>query len=52
MDTLGLQVEMAKELDVDFPAFHPITPVPGTRSMMMPFETATSPKKILTILTG
>ena len=30
MDTLGLQVKMAKELDVDFPAFHPITPVPGT----------------------
>ena len=29
-DTLGLQVDMAKRLDVDFPAFHPITPVPGT----------------------
>ena len=29
-DTLKLQVEMAKKLDVDFPAFHPITPVPGT----------------------
>ena len=29
-DTLGLQVELAKKLDVDFPAFHPITPVPGT----------------------
>ena len=28
--TLQLQVDMAKELDVDFPAFHPITPVPGT----------------------
>ena len=29
-DTLGLQVELAQKLDVDFPAFHPITPVPGT----------------------
>ncbi len=29
-NTLQLQVDMAKELDVDFPAFHPITPVPGT----------------------
>ena len=29
-DTLKLQVDMAKQLDVDFPAFHPITPVPGT----------------------
>ena len=29
-DTLKLQVEMAKQLDVDVPAFHPITPVPGT----------------------
>ena len=29
-DTLKLQVELAKSLDVDFPAFHPITPVPGT----------------------
>ena len=29
-DTLGLQVDLAKKLDVDFPAFHPITPVPGT----------------------
>jgi anaerobic magnesium-protoporphyrin IX monomethyl ester cyclase len=29
-DTLKLQVELAKRLDVDFPAFHPITPVPGT----------------------
>jgi radical SAM superfamily enzyme YgiQ (UPF0313 family) len=28
--TLELQVKMAKEIDVDFPAFHPITPVPGT----------------------
>lgn len=28
--TLQLQVDMAKEIDVDFPAFHPITPVPGT----------------------
>ena len=30
MDTLKLQVDLAKKLDVDFPAFHPITPVPGT----------------------
>lgn len=29
-DTLQLQVDLAKRLDVDFPAFHPITPVPGT----------------------
>jgi anaerobic magnesium-protoporphyrin IX monomethyl ester cyclase len=29
-DTLARQVELAKRLDVDFPAFHPITPVPGT----------------------
>jgi len=29
-ETLARQVAMAKELDVDFPAFHPITPVPGT----------------------
>ena len=29
-DTLGKQVELAQKLDVDFPAFHPITPVPGT----------------------
>ena len=29
-DTLAKQVEMAQRLDVDFPAFHPITPVPGT----------------------
>ena len=28
--SLALQVELAKALDVDFPAFHPITPVPGT----------------------
>jgi anaerobic magnesium-protoporphyrin IX monomethyl ester cyclase len=28
--TLDNQVAMAKHLDVDFPAFHPITPVPGT----------------------
>jgi len=28
--TLDDQVAMAKRLDVDFPAFHPITPVPGT----------------------
>jgi len=30
LDTLAKQVELAKKLDVDFPAFHPITPVPGT----------------------
>jgi len=29
-DTLALQVDLAKRLDIDFPAFHPITPVPGT----------------------
>ena len=29
-DTLRRQVDLAKRLDVDFPAFHPITPVPGT----------------------
>ena len=29
-DTLARQVELAQHLDVDFPAFHPITPVPGT----------------------
>jgi len=28
--SLKRQVAMAKALDVDFPAFHPITPVPGT----------------------
>ncbi|MFZ5480715.1 MAG: B12-binding domain-containing radical SAM protein [Myxococcota bacterium] len=28
--TLQAQVDLAKRLDVDFPAFHPITPVPGT----------------------
>lgn len=28
--TLDRQLEMAKAIDVDFPAFHPITPVPGT----------------------
>ena len=28
--TLQRQVELAKKIDVDFPAFHPITPVPGT----------------------
>lgn len=28
--SLAKQVEMAQRLDVDFPAFHPITPVPGT----------------------
>src|SRR6185503_8106484 len=29
-ESLGKQVAMAKKLDIDFPAFHPITPVPGT----------------------
>jgi anaerobic magnesium-protoporphyrin IX monomethyl ester cyclase len=29
-DTLKRELAMAKTLDVDFPAFHPITPVPGT----------------------
>ena len=29
-DSLKRQVELARRLDVDFPAFHPITPVPGT----------------------
>jgi anaerobic magnesium-protoporphyrin IX monomethyl ester cyclase len=28
--SLARQVELAQKLDVDFPAFHPITPVPGT----------------------
>jgi anaerobic magnesium-protoporphyrin IX monomethyl ester cyclase len=28
--SLERQLKMAKSLDVDFPAFHPITPVPGT----------------------
>ncbi|NOY28121.1 MAG: radical SAM protein [Oligoflexia bacterium] len=28
--TLKKQLAMARRLDVDFPAFHPITPVPGT----------------------
>jgi anaerobic magnesium-protoporphyrin IX monomethyl ester cyclase len=28
--SLQLQLDMAKTLKVDFPAFHPITPVPGT----------------------
>ncbi|RME29258.1 MAG: radical SAM protein [Deltaproteobacteria bacterium] len=29
-ETLQRQLAMARALDVDFPAFHPITPVPGT----------------------
>ena len=29
-ESLQKQVALAKKLDVDFPAFHPITPVPGT----------------------
>jgi len=28
--TMEKQLAMAKKIDVDFPAFHPITPVPGT----------------------
>jgi len=28
--SLQKQVDLAKKIDVDFPAFHPITPVPGT----------------------
>ncbi len=30
-DSLRKQVLLARKLDVDFPAFHPITPVPGTK---------------------
>ena len=29
-ESLEKQLKMAREIDVDFPAFHPITPVPGT----------------------
>lgn len=29
-ESLRKQVDLAKKIDVDFPAFHPITPVPGT----------------------
>lgn len=29
-ESLKRQVALAKKIDVDFPAFHPITPVPGT----------------------
>ncbi len=29
-ESLKRQVELAQRLEVDFPAFHPITPVPGT----------------------
>ena len=29
-ESLQKQVALARKLDVDFPAFHPITPVPGT----------------------
>jgi radical SAM superfamily enzyme YgiQ (UPF0313 family) len=29
-DTLKKQLALARQIDVDFPAFHPITPVPGT----------------------
>jgi anaerobic magnesium-protoporphyrin IX monomethyl ester cyclase len=30
LESLARQVELAQRLDIDFPAFHPITPVPGT----------------------
>lgn len=30
-ESLWRQVKLAKELDLDFPAFHPLTPMPGTR---------------------
>ena len=29
-DSMWQQVELAKQLDLDYPAFHPVTPVPGT----------------------
>ena len=29
-ESLDRQLALAKQLDVDFPAFHPLTPVPGT----------------------
>jgi len=29
-ESMARQLELAKQIDVDFPAFHPITPVPGT----------------------
>ena len=29
--TLQRQLDLARHIDVDFPAFHPITPVPGTK---------------------
>ena len=29
-DSIWQQVELAKDLDLDYPAFHPVTPVPGT----------------------
>jgi anaerobic magnesium-protoporphyrin IX monomethyl ester cyclase len=29
-ESMKKQVALAKKIDVDFPAFHPITPVPGT----------------------
>ena len=51
-DTLGLQVELAKKLDVDFPAFHPITPVPGTPIYDDAIRMATSPRKTSMILIG
>ncbi len=30
-ETMSRQIRFAKELKVDFPAFHPLTPVPGTQ---------------------
>jgi len=29
-DSMWQQAELAKQLDLDYPAFHPVTPVPGT----------------------
>jgi anaerobic magnesium-protoporphyrin IX monomethyl ester cyclase len=31
VDTMWQQAQLAKELDLDYPAFHPVTPVPGTK---------------------
>ena len=30
-DTMWHQAKLARELDLDYPAFHPVTPVPGTK---------------------
>jgi anaerobic magnesium-protoporphyrin IX monomethyl ester cyclase len=30
-ETMWQQAKMAKELELDFPSFHPLTPVPGTK---------------------